>query len=314
MRHFLAPNDFSPAEQARAIDLAAELTRDRWSHRPFNGPRSVAIISDKPTLRTQLSFQVGIADLGGNALMVDGNLAGVGTRESIPDSARVLGRQVAQIVWRTGAHERIEEMARHAGVPVINALTDDHHPCQVLADLLTIAQHQGDGTAGSLRGLSMTYLGDGANNMSHSYLLGAALAGMHITIASPAGYQPDPAVVESANLIAADTGATIRITDEPGAFGADAVITDTWVSMGQDGAEERARVFAPYRVTTELMETVPQAIAMHCLPAYRGKEIDAEVIDGPRSVVWDEAANRLPVQKAVMIMLDEWAGQDGEAR
>ncbi|MGY4720961.1 ornithine carbamoyltransferase [Naumannella huperziae] len=308
-RHFLANDDLSAAEQARALDLAAELAADPYAYRPFDGPRSVAIISDKPTLRTQLSFQVGIADLGGNAVMVDGNLAGIGTRESIPDSARVLGRQVAQIVWRTGAHERIEELATHAGVPVINALTDAHHPCQVLADLLTLAQHRGDGSAASLRGMRMTYLGDGGNNMAHSYALACALAGMRLAIAAPEGYHPDPDILVRAQAIAAETGGAVSVTDEPGAHGADAVVTDTWLSMGQDGAEERARVFSPYAVTPELMAQAPDAVALHCLPAYRGKEIAAEVLDGPRSLVWDEAANRRPAQKAIMIMLDESAGE-----
>jgi ornithine carbamoyltransferase len=267
----------------------------------------VAILFDKPTLRTQMSFVTGVAALGGFPMVVDGRLAGVGERESIADTARVLGRQAAAVVWRTFAQERLEEMARHAGVPVVNALTDQFHPCQVLADLLTVTERKGD-----LRGLTLAYLGDGANNMAHSYLLGCALAGMHVRIGAPAGHQPDPAVVARAQEIAAEQGGSVLVTDQPAeaAAGADVVATDTWVSMGQEALKEaksgEGSPFFPFSVTAEMLgKAAPDAIVLHCLPAYRGFEIAADVIDGPQSAVWDEAENRLHAQKALLSFLLE---------
>jgi ornithine carbamoyltransferase len=304
IRHFLRDDDLTPQEQARILDLADELKKDRFAARPLEGPRVVAILFDKPTLRTQTSFAVGIAELGGYPMVVDARLAQVGVRESIADTARVLGRQVAAIVWRTYGQERIEEMAAYAGVPVVNALTDQFHPCQVLADLQTIREHKG-----RLAGVRLCYLGDGANNMAHSYLLGGALAGMHVRIGTPEGYDPDPAVVARASQIASTTGGSIEVLRDPhrAVAGADVVSTDTWVSMGlEDEASERERRFVPYAVTEEVLaRAADDAIVLHCLPAYRGKEIAADVIDGPRSVVWDEAENRLHAQKALLTWLLE---------
>jgi ornithine carbamoyltransferase len=303
-RHFLRDDDLTPDEQAAVLDLAGELKADRHARRPLAGPRSVALIFDKPTLRTQLSFSVGVSELGGQPIMVDGRLAGIGVRESIADTTRVLCRQVAAIVWRTYGQERIEEMAAVSAVPVVNALTDAFHPCQVLADLLTIKEHKG-----RLAGLSLAYLGDAANNMAHSYLLGGATAGMHVRLAGPAGYQPAAAVVARAQQIAADTGGSVLVSDDPAAVldGADVLATDTWVSMGQeDEAAEREAPFRPYALTPEAVaKAAPEAVVLHCLPAYRGKEIDAAVLDGPQSVVWDEAENRLHAQKALLTWLLE---------
>jgi len=307
VRHLLRDDDLSPAEQAEVLGLALALREDRYARRPLAGPRAVAIVFDKPTLRTQVSFATGVAELGGYPLVVDGKLAQIGVRESVADTARVLGRQVAAVVWRTHAQARIEEMAAHAGVPVVNALTDDFHPCQVLADLVTLAQHWGGVDA--LRGRTLAYTGDGSNNMAHSYLLGGATAGMHVRIATPAAYPPAPAVVEAAAAVAARTGGSVQVTDDlaAAATGADALATDTWVSMGQEAeAAEREQPFVPYRLdAAALALAAPGALVLHCLPAYRGKEIAAEVLDGPQAVVWDEAENRLHAQKALLAWLLE---------
>ncbi|MBD3778582.1 ornithine carbamoyltransferase [Cellulomonas sp. ES6] len=306
-RHFLRDDDLSPEEQAQVLELGLALRADRHARRPLAGPQAVAIVFDKPTLRTQVSFTTGVAELGGYPLAVDGNLARIGVRESIADTARVLGRQVSAIVWRTHAQARIEEMAAHAGVPVVNALTDDFHPCQVLADLLTLAQHWGG--VGALRGRTLAYTGDGSNNMAQSYLLGGATAGLHVRVATPAAYLPDAGVVAAAAAVAARTGGSVEVTDDLAAAlaGADAVATDTWVSMGQeDEAAEREQPFVPYRLdAAALALAAPDALVLHCLPAYRGKEITAEVLDGPQSVVWDEAENRLHAQKALLAWLLE---------
>lgn len=306
-RSFLRDDDLSPAEQAEVLELGLALRADRFAKRPLEGPRAVAIVFDKPTLRTQVSFTAGVAELGGYPLAVDGNLARIGVRESVADTARVLGRQVAAVVWRTYAQSRLEEMAAHAGVPVVNALTDDFHPCQILADLLTLAQHWGGVPA--LAGRTLAYTGDGSNNMTHSYLLGGATAGMHVRIATPAAYQPHADVVEAAAAIAARTGGSVEVTDDlaKAVTGADAVATDTWVSMGQEAeAAEREQPFVPFRLdSAALALAAPGALVLHCLPAYRGKEITAEVLDGEQSVVWDEAENRLHAQKALLTWLLE---------
>jgi ornithine carbamoyltransferase len=301
-RHFLRDDDLSPAEQAEVLALAAELKESPYAQKPLDGPRTVAMIFDKQTLRTQASFSAGIAELGGNPMTVDGRLAGIGERESVEDVARVLGRQASVIVWRTGAQARIDAMAAHAGVPVVNALTDDFHPCQLLADLLTVREHKG-----TLQGLTAAFVGDGACNMGNSWLLAGATAGLHVVVSAPEGYEPGADIVAAAADIAATTGGSARLERDPAAAvaGADVVITDTWVSMGTEGqATERLAALAPYAVTGELLAGAKDdAIVMHCLPAYRGKEIDAAVIDGPQSVVWDEAENRRHAQKAILTWL-----------
>jgi ornithine carbamoyltransferase len=301
IRHFLADDALSPDEQAQVLRLAAKLKADPYAYQPFDGPRCIAVIFDKPTLRTQSSFAAGIAELGGFPMIVDGRLAGIGDRESVADTARVLGRQAVAIVWRTFAQSALEEMAAYAGVPTVNALTDSFHPCQILADLLTVQER-----FGRLAGLGFAYVGDGANNMAHSYLLGGATAGLHVRIGAPPDFHPDPAILARAETIAAQTGGSVTVSESAAdaVVGCEVVATDTWVSMGQEGSG-RESVFVPYSVTADLMaRAAPDAIALHCLPAYRGKEIAAEVIDGPQSAVWDEAENRRHVQKAVLAFLD----------
>ncbi|MGV8976409.1 MAG: ornithine carbamoyltransferase [Cellulomonas sp.] len=305
VRHFLRDDELTPREQREVLELALAFRDDRFIRTPLAGPRAVAVIFDKPTLRTQVSFTTGVAELGGFPLVVDGNLARIGVRESIADTARVLGRQVSAIVWRTHAQERLEEMAREAGVPVVNALTNEFHPCQVLADLLTIAQHRGG--VGALAGQTLAFVGDGASNMAHSYLLGGATAGLHVRVGTPAAFLPDAAVVADATRIALSTGGSVLVTNDraEAVSGADAVATDTWVSMGlEHEADARELFFVPFRLdAATLALAASDALVLHCLPAYRGKEITAEVIDGPQSVVWDEAENRLHAQKALLTWL-----------
>jgi ornithine carbamoyltransferase len=300
----LRDDDLSPAEQAEVLALAADLKTAPYARKPLGGPQSVAVIFDKSSTRTRVSFAVGIADLGGSPLILDSGSTQVGRGESVADTARVLGRMTSAIVWRTYAHSGLEEMATHAGVPVVNALSDDFHPCQVLADWQTVIEHKG-----KLAGLNVAYVGDGANNMAHSYLLGGATAGMHLRIGAPASHHPRADIVKDAESIAATTGGSVLITDDfaQALTEADVVITDTWVSMGQEEQKaERVALFGRYGVTAAAMALAkPDAIAMHCLPAYRGLEIAADVIDGPQSVVWDEAENRLHAQKALLVWLLE---------
>ena len=300
-RHFLRDDDLAPAEQAEILELAAAMKQARFVRRPLEGPRAVAVLFDKPSLRTRVSFTVGIGELGGLPLVIDTQTTHIGRGETIGDIARVLGRQTAAIVWRTSGQQRIEELAAASAVPVINGLTDEFHPCQILADLQTAAER-----LGPLAGRTLAYLGDGANNMAHSYLLGGVTAGMHVRVAAPAGYQPDPAIVAKAQQIAATTGgsATVLVDPAEAGKGADVLATDVWVSMGQ--AEDPARVaaLAPYQINQDLVAAGgPDAIVLHCLPAHRGEEITAEVIDGPASVAWDQAENRLHAQKALLAWL-----------
>ncbi|CAM3771528.1 ornithine carbamoyltransferase [Isoptericola cucumis] len=306
-RHFLRDDDLTPDEQREVLELGMALREDRFARTPLAGPQGVAILFDKPTLRTQVSFSTGVAELGGFPVVVDGRLAQVGVRESVADVTRVLDRQVSAIVWRTFGQERIEEMAAVSRVPVVNALTDGFHPCQILADLLTVAQHRGGVAA--LAGRRLAYVGDAANNMAASYLLGGVTAGLHVSVAGPQGYLPPADVVARAEQIAAATGGSVSVTTDVRAAvaGADVVAADTWVSMGdEDEAAERLAALDGYRVDEALMSAAADdAIFLHCLPAYRGKEVTAEVIDGPRSVVWDEAENRLHAQKALLTWLLE---------
>ena len=302
-RHFLRDDDLTPAEQAEILDLAKAMKADRQAFRPLAGPKAVALLFDKPSLRTRVAFAVGVAELGGLPLEIDTTKTHIGRGETIGDVARVLTRQVAAITWRTFGQDRIEELARAATVPVINALTDEFHPCQILADLQTVAER-----LGSLAGRTLTYLGDGANNMAHSYLLGGATAGMHVRVAAPRGYQPDQEIVAKAQQIAAQAGGSAAVFDDQAvaAKGADVLATDVWVSMGMTDAQERKAALAAYQVNDELVAlAAPGAIVLHCLPAHRGEEITAEVIDGQASVVWDQAENRLHAQKALLAWLLE---------
>ena len=315
VRHFLRDDDLTPAEQAEVLDLADRLKADPLGHQVLAGPKAVAVLFDKPSTRTRVSFCVGIAQLGGYPLVIDAGTSQLGRGEPIEDTTRVLDRQVEAIVWRTFGQERLEAMAAVSRVPVVNALTDRFHPCQILADLQTVRERKG-----ALAGLVMSYLGDGANNMAHSYLLGGALAGMHVRIGTPEEYQPDPAVLADAARIAEETGGSVRVQHDAkaAAAGADVLVTDTWISMGQEAEQaDRVDVFKPYAVDeAALALAAPDAIVLHCLPAYRGKEIAASVIDGPRSAVWDEAENRLHAQKALLTFLveDSLAGRSGRER
>ena len=305
-RHFLRDDDLTPAEQAEVLDLAERVKADRWGSRPLAGPQTVAVVFDKTSTRTRVSFAVGIADLGGSPLIISTESSQLGGKETPTDTARVLERMVAAIVWRTYAQAGLEEMAAGTTVPVVNALSDEFHPCQLLADLLTIREHKG-----ALAGLSVAFVGDGSDNMVHSTLLACATAGMHVRVGVPEAYPPVEAVVADARRIAADTGGSIALTHDPAeaVSGADVVMTDTWVSMGrEDEKAVRIETLTPYQVTPELMaRAAADALFLHCLPADRGFEVAPEVIDGPRSVIWDEAENRLHAQKALLVWLLERA-------
>jgi len=304
MRHFLRDDDLTPAEQATVLELAAEIKMDPFGRRPLDGPRGVAVIFDKNSTRTRFSFELGIAQLGGHAVVVDGRSTQLGRDETLEDTARVLSRYVDAIAWRTYGQDRLTAMASAATVPVINALSDEFHPCQVLADLQTIAERKG-----RLDGLRLAYFGDGANNMAQSLLIGGVTAGIHVTIAAPVGFEPNPDVVAAAEQRGRDTGAKVDVTSVPfaAADGADVLVTDTWTSMGQeDDGLDRVGPFVPFRVDGQLLEYAdPDAVVLHCLPAHRGQEITDDVIDGPHSAVWDEAENRLHAQKALLVWLME---------
>ena len=303
-KHFLKDDDITPSEQAQIIDSAIKLKADRFSKRPFAGPQTVAVIFDKTSTRTRVSFAVGIAELGGIPLIIDSGVSQLGKKESVADTARVLERQVAQIIWRTYSQAGLDEMAANSSVPVINALSDSWHPCQLLADLMTIKE-----CFGKTEGLKLAYVGDANNNMANSYLVACAMAGMDVSIAAPEGYGPDSAVLDRAREIAAIQGGKISSSNDPveAVAGAHVVVTDTWVSMGmEDQAQERALVFQAFTVDSALMSGAEKdAIFLHCLPAYRGFEVSADVIDGSQSRVWQEAENRLHAQKALMAWLAE---------
>ncbi len=304
IRHFLRDDDLTPDEQDEVLALAAELKKAPFSRRPLEGPRGIAVIFEKNSTRTRFSFEMGIAQLGGHAVVVDGRSTQLGREETLEDTGAVLSRYVDGIVWRTFAQERLTAMASGATVPIVNALSDEFHPCQVLADLQTIAERKG-----KLAGLNMSYLGDGANNMAHSLMVGGVTAGLNVTIAAPKGFEPDPQFVEAAKKRAAETGATVTVTTDPqaAADGADVLVTDTWTSMGQENdGLDRVRPFRPFQVNTALLGRAnDDAVVLHCLPAHRGDEITDEVIDGPQSAVFDEAENRLHAQKAMLVWLLE---------
>ncbi len=297
IRHFLRDDDLTPAEQSAVLQRAAV----RSGGAPLAG-RAVAVIFEKPSLRTRVSFEVGIAQLGAHPVVIDAQNTHFGRGETIEDAARVLSRYVDAIVIRTFSDQRLAALATAATVPVVNALTDGYHPCQVLADLLTIRQH-----LGGTEGRTLAYVGDAANNMAHSYLLGGATAGLRVRVAGPAGYDPDPAVVARADEIAAWTGSSVDTLRDPyeAVDGADVVATDTWTSMGQEGDGcDRLTPFLPYQVNAKLLgAAAPGAIVLHCLPAHRGEEITDEVMDGTRSAVFDQAENRLHAQKALLTWL-----------
>jgi len=301
-RHFLADDDLSPAELIEVLDLADVFKKDRYAGpRVFEG-RAVAVIFDKPSTRTRLSFEIGIAELGAHPVIVDSRMSQLGRGETIEDTARVLSRYASMIVIRTFGQDIIERLAGAAEVPVVNALTDYAHPCQALADLQTIRERKG-----GLSGLTLTYLGDG-NNVAHSLLLAGVAAGMRVRVATPPGYEPIDQVVQRANEIAAVTGGAAVVMGDPieAATGADILYTDVWTSMGQEAENDsRIRLFQGYQLDEQSIEVAADGVlVMHCLPAHRGEEISAGAIDGVHSVVWDQAENRLHAQKALMLFLD----------
>ncbi len=306
LRHFLRDDDLSPAEQAEILALAAELKKNPFSRRPLEGPRGVGVIFEKNSTRTRFSFEMGVAQLGGHAVVVDGRSTQLGREETLQDTGRVLSRYVDAVVWRTFGQKRLEQMATGATVPIVNALSDEFHPCQVLADLQTIAERKG-----ATAGLRLSYFGDGANNMAHSLVLGGVTAGMHVTVAAPEGFLPDADVLAAGTARAAETGGSVTVTSDPVAAAADAdvLVTDTWTSMGQENdGLDRVGPLRPFQVNEDMVaRAASDVLVLHCLPAHRGEEITDAVLDGPHSGVWDEAENRLHAQKAVLVWLLEQA-------
>ena len=300
--HFLRDDDLTAEQQTEVLDLAVRMKVDRYAFKPLVGPRPVAVIFEKPSLRTRVSFEAGIAELGGNPLVIDAQTTHFARGETIEDAAAVLSRYVSAIVIRTFGDDRIRSLADGSRVPVVNALTDGFHPCQLLADLLTVRER-----LGGTQGAGLAYVGDAANNMSHSYLLAGALAGMHVRVAGPDGYDPDPVVVDRAAELAAIHGGSVAVVRDPfeAVDGVDVVATDTWVSMGQEeDGKDRITPFLPYQVNAKLLGAArPGAVVLHCLPAHRGEEVTDEVMDGPASAVLDQAENRLHAQKALLAYL-----------
>jgi ornithine carbamoyltransferase len=301
VRHFLRDDDLSPAEQATVLDLADRMKADRLGFDDLGG-RTIATIFEKNSTRTRLSFEAGIGQLGGRPIVIDGRTMQLGREETIEDTSRVLSRYVDAVVWRTYAQARVTAMASVSTIPVVNALTNEFHPCQVLADLQTIRERHGH-----LGGLTLTYLGDGGNNMAHSLLVGGATAGLHVRISGPAGFHPHGEILLDAKHRAEETGGSVALILDPHAAvdGADVLVTDAWTSMGQENdGKDRVAPFRPYQVNAALLErAAPRAVVLHCLPAHRGMEITDEVLDGPASAVWDEAENRLHSQKALLAWL-----------
>jgi ornithine carbamoyltransferase len=302
MKHFLRDDDLSTVEQNKVLDLAARMKVERYAHKPLAGPKPVAVIFEKPSLRTRVSFEAGIAELGGHPLVIDAQTAHFARGETIEDAAAVLSRYVSGIVIRTFGDDRIRKLADGSRVPVVNALTDGFHPCQLLADLLTVRER-----IGGTRGVTLAYVGDAANNMSHSYLVAGALAGMNIRVSGPDGYDPNPSIVDDARQLAAASGGSVAVLRDPyaAADGADVLATDTWTSMGQErDGKDRITPFLPYQINAKLLGVAkPGAVVLHCLPAHRGEEVTDEVMDGPASAVLDQAENRLHAQKALLAYL-----------
>jgi ornithine carbamoyltransferase len=301
MRHYLSVDDLSPAELGDLLELAGRLKADRSAMRDALRGRSIALIFEKPSTRTRVSFEVGVAELGGHPVVLSAGELQLGRGETIQDTGRVLSRYVDAVVLRTYEQERLEVLTTTATVPIVNALSDFEHPCQALADALTLRER-----FGQLSGRILTYLGDG-NNVAHSLLLAGTKMGMHVRVATPPGFEPIPQVVHRAEEIAGETGGSVELIHDPeeAATGAHALYTDVWASMGQEEeANERALVFPAYQVTQKLVDlAASDVVVLHCLPAHRGLEITDEVIDGPHSVVWDQAENRLHTQKALLLRL-----------
>jgi ornithine carbamoyltransferase len=300
-RDYLSVDDLSPGELADLLTLSAAVKMEPHPYEGRLAGKTIALIFEKPSTRTRVSFEVAVAQLGAHPLVLSAAELQLGRGETIEDTGRVLSRYVDAIVLRTFEQERLEVLAGAATVPVVNSLSDFEHPCQALADLLTIRERLG-GAAGR----TLAYLGDG-NNVAHSLLLAGAKAGMNVRVATPPGFEPIPQVVHRAHEIAAETGGEVTVTTDAAEAAADAHVlyTDVWASMGQEAeAEERSLVFLHYQLNQKLVEIASDdVVVLHCLPAHRGQEITAEVIDGPRSAVWDQAENRLHTQKALLLFL-----------
>ena len=305
VRNYLSVDDLTPEELVTILELSGAVKAEPGAYADRLRGRSVALIFEKPSTRTRVSFEVGVAELGAHPLVISSSELQLGRGETIEDTGRVLSRYVDAIVLRTFEQERLELLASAASVPVVNSLSDFEHPCQALADLFTVRER-----LGSPQGRTLTYLGDG-NNVAHSLLLAGAKAGMHVRVATPPGFGPIPQVVNRAAEIAEQTGGSVGVLHDPmeAAQDADVLYTDVWASMGQeDEADERELVFRGYQVDEKLVSLAsPAVVVMHCLPAHRGMEIAAEVIDGPRSAVWDQAENRLHTQKALLLFLFDLA-------
>jgi ornithine carbamoyltransferase len=300
LRHLLTLEEFSQKEILDLLAMAAVLKKSPAKYHKALAGQCLSMIFDKSSARTRVSFDVGMIQLGGHALFINGGELQIGKRESVSDTAKVLSRYVQGIMIRTYAHAMVEELAGHSTVPVINGLTDSHHPCQILADLQTMAERYK-----KLKGLQVVFVGDG-NNVVHSLLIGCSKLGIHFKLVCPQGYEPEPKILSAAKSLGAKTGCRIEVTHEVkgSAKGADVVYTDVWASMGQEAEkEQRIRDFQGYQVNEKLMKECPKAIFLHCLPAHRGEEVAAGVIDGPQSKVWDQAENRLHAQKAVLLTL-----------
>jgi ornithine carbamoyltransferase len=301
-RHFLRDDDLTAEEYTNVLELADEMKRERFAYKPLDGPKSVALMFDKPSTRTRISFTAGITELGGSSIVLESATTQLSRGEPIEDMARVLERQVAAIVWRTFHQTNLSAMATVSRVPVINALTDEFHPCQGLADLMTVRER-----LGGLSDVTLAYFGDIGNNTANSFMLAGAINGMNIRLAGPETIIPNLDVLATASAIAATTGGSIEIFHDAklAAYGAGVVATDTWSSMGAtELTQEDLDAYEPFSVTEELLDVAnADAFVLHCLPAYRGKEISGEVLDGPKCAAWDQAENRLHVQKALLATL-----------
>jgi ornithine carbamoyltransferase len=298
-RDFLAVTDFTAEEVLEVFKKTEELKKDRFRECFKN--RAVGLIFQKPSLRTRVSFQVGVWQLGGQCMSLSPAEVNIGVRESIKDAAQTLARYLDLVVARVFKHKDVVDLARYAQIPVINGLSDLYHPCQALADIFTVKEKRG-----TLKGLTLTYVGDG-NNVCHSLLQIASLMGMHMRVAAPKGFAPQKDVLNEVQALAKNAGSSIIVTQDPkeAARSTDVLYTDVWASMGQEKeAARRARIFKKYQINKELLALAKKdALVMHCLPAHRGSEITDEVMDSPNSVVFDEAENRLHVQKAIMMKL-----------
>jgi ornithine carbamoyltransferase len=301
MKHFLSLKDVSPPEMKEIFELSADVKKNPDKYSQSLAGKTLAMIFQKSSTRTRVSFEVGMFQLGGHALFLSANDIQIGRGETVADTAKVLSRMVDIIMARVYGHDVVEDLAKFGSVPVINGLSDFSHPCQAVADYFTIFERKGD-----LKGKKIAYVGDG-NNVCHSLIYGAAILGMHIAVGAPDGYKPAPEVVDYSRDLSKKTGGSVTVVTDPreAVKEADAVYTDVWASMGQEKEyQQRKAIFAPYQVNKQLFSMAKKdALFLHCLPAHRDDEVTSDVIDGPNSAVWDEAENRLHCQKAILVIL-----------